>query len=106
MKRFTIQDFNRLFPDDNVCLEWLKNHIHPEGIFCNTCQKITKHHRITTRRSYACDWCGHHVHPTAGTIYHKSTTSLRSWFYAVFLMAQTRTGISAKQPGARTGSHV
>ena len=38
MQRFTIQDFNGFFPDDNACLEWLKNHLYPEGIFCDTCK--------------------------------------------------------------------
>src|SRR3972149_5041130 len=35
--------------------------------------------------------------PTAGTIFHKSTVSLHLWFHAIFLMASTRCGISAKQ---------
>jgi transposase-like protein len=52
---------------------------------------------METRRSFSCQDCGHHVHPTAGTIFHKSTTSLTLWFYAVYLMASTRCGISAKQ---------
>ena len=67
------------------------------GIFCETCQKITKHYKVASRRSYSCQDCGHHVHPTADTIYHKSTTPLRLWFYAVYLMASTLCGISAKQ---------
>lgn len=33
----------------------------------------------------------------AGTIFEKSTTSLRLWFYAMYLMGSTRCGISAKQ---------
>src|SRR5207302_1318368 len=33
----------------------------------------------------------------AGTIYHKSSTSLQLWFYAIYLMSSTRCGISAKQ---------
>jgi transposase-like protein len=37
------------------------------------------------------------VHPTAGTIFHKSSTSLHLWFYAMYLMTSTRCGISAKQ---------
>jgi transposase len=32
-----------------------------------------------------------------GTIFEKSTTSLKLWFYAMYLMASTRCGISAKQ---------
>src|SRR5207253_6295795 len=46
---------------------------------------------------------GHHVHPTAGTIFHKSSTSLRTWFHAIYLMASTRCGVSAKQIERQTG---
>ncbi|HTG14629.1 MAG TPA: IS1595 family transposase, partial [Blastocatellia bacterium] len=97
MQRFSIDHFNKMFPDDAACLEWLKNYLYPDGIFCPTCERITKHHRVASRPSYSCQHCGHHVHPTADTIYHKSSTPLHKWFYAVYLMAQTRCGISAKQ---------
>jgi len=56
-----------------------------------------------SRPSYSCDQCGHHVHPTAGTIFHKSSTSLKTWFHAIYLMASTRCGISAKQVERETG---
>lgn len=49
------------------------------------------------RQSWTCTGCGHHVHPTAGTIFAKSSTSLRLWFHAMYLMTSTRCGISAKQ---------
>jgi transposase len=97
MQRYTLIDFERDFPDDSACLEWLRQHLFPDGIFCKICQRVTKHHRVQSRPSYSCDYCGHHVHPTAGTIFEKSTTPLRLWFYAVYLMASTRCGISAKQ---------
>ncbi len=103
MQKFTINDFNRMFPDDDSCLEWLKNYLYPDGIYCDKCERITKHHKVASRKSYSCDYCGHHVHPTAGTIYHKSPTPLRTWFYAVFKMASTRCGISAKQIQRETG---
>jgi len=53
--------------------------------------------RIQGRSAYSCRYCGHHVYPTAGTIFHKSTTSLQLWFWAIYLMSSTRRGISAKQ---------
>lgn len=103
MKRYTIKDFQRDFPDDAACLEWLKDYRWPNGIHCKECDKVTKHHLMKTRRSYSCQECGEHVHPTAGTIFHKSTTPLTLWFYSVYLMAQTRGGISAKQIERETG---
>lgn len=103
MQKFTINDFNKMFPDDDSCLEWLKNYLYPDGIYCDKCERLTKHHKVASRKSYSCDYCGHHVHPTAGTIYHKSATPLRTWFYAVFKRASTRCGISAKQLQRETG---
>jgi len=103
MQRYTFTDFNRDYPDDAACLEWLREYLYPDGIHCKKCDRVTKHHRVASRQSYSCDNCGHHVHPTAGTIFHKSTTSLRTWFYAIYLMAQTRCGISAKQIERETG---
>ena len=103
MQRFTYKDFEQMFPDDASCLEWLRNFLYPEGMFCKLCQRVTKHHRTVSRPSYSCDHCGHHVHPTAGTIFHKSSTSLKTWFHAIYLMASTRCGISAKQIERETG---
>ncbi len=97
MQRYTINDFNRNYPDEDACLERLKNRRYPDGSTCEKCQRETKYHRDAGRRSYSCQWCGNHVHPTAGTIFHKSTTSLRLWYYAIYKMASTRCGISAKQ---------
>jgi transposase len=104
MTPFTKKDFDRQFPDDMTCLEWLFLYFFPDGMpFCDKCQKKTKHHRVVSRPSYSCDYCGHHVHPTADTIFHKSPTPLTTWFYAVYLMASTRCGISAKQIQRETG---
>jgi len=97
MQRYTIEDFNRDYPDENACLERLRSRRYPDGGTCEKCGRATKYHRDAGRKSYSCQWCGHHVHPTAGTIFHKSSTPLRLWFHAVYLMAQTRCGISAKQ---------
>ena len=39
----------------------------------------------------------------AGTIFEHSSTALRLWYYAMYLMASTRCGISAKQIQRETG---
>jgi len=97
MLTYTINSFNRDFLDDNACLKWLKNHRYPDGIYCTKCGKVTNHYRIKNRTCYSCYKCGTQVYPMANTIYEKSTTSLKDWFYAMYLMANTRCGISAKQ---------
>src|ERR1700681_135657 len=97
---YTIMDLARDFPDDATCLDYLwRRHYSPDGerAMCPKCEQTRKFHRVASRPSYSCDTCGHHIHPTAHTIMHKSSTSLQLWFHAIFLMAQTRCGISAKQ---------
>jgi transposase-like protein len=97
MERYTVHDFNRDFPDDDACLDFVLGLVYPDGITCRTCGQVRKHHRLSNRKAYSCDHCGTHVYPLAGTIFEKSTTRLKSWFYAMYLMASTRCGISAKQ---------
>ncbi len=97
MKRYTIKTFDAQFPDDDACLQWLKDNRWPNGITCAKCERVTKHYRVTGRPAYACEFCGKMVSPMAGTIMAKSSTPLRFWFHAMFLMASTRCGISAKQ---------
>lgn len=92
----------REFPDDEACLRWLwqtRHAVDEDGkrAFCPKCELDRPFHRVSGRPAWDCDYCGYHLHPTAGTIFHKSSTSLQLWFYAMFLVSQTRCGISAKQ---------
>ncbi len=105
-KRFTIEQFNAMFPDGDACLDWLMEQRCPGHItFCDNdkCKVERKHHRIAARKAYSCDYCGTMVSPMAGSIFHKSPTPLRLWFYAMYLMSATRCGISAKQIQRETG---
>ncbi len=97
MERYTVHDFNRDFPDNDACLTLVLDLIYPDGITCRTCGVERKHHRLGKRKAYSCDYCGTHVYPLAGTIFEKSRTPLKSWFYAMYLVSSTRSGISAKQ---------
>ena len=93
----TYSKFLELFPDNAACLEYLKGKFFGDGSVCPKCERPSKFHRISGRSAYSCQFCGHHVYPTAGTIMHKSTVSLQLWFFAIYLMSSTRCGISAKQ---------
>jgi transposase len=101
--RYALMEFMADFPDDATCLEWLwQTRYAEDGVhaYCEKCQQTRAFSRYATkqqRQSWTCNGCGHHVHPTAGTIFHKSSTSLHLWFYAMYLMTSTRCGISAKQ---------
>jgi transposase-like protein len=97
--RLTYTEFLRRFPDSDACLEWLRQKRWPDGIYCPSarCLRVRNHHRVNGRQAYECDVCRHQVYPTKGTIFQKSSTNLQLWYYAIFLMASTRCGISAKQ---------
>jgi transposase len=102
--RYSVQDFNKEFPNDDACIEYIKEQRFPGGVTeCAKCKVERKHHRVVGRTAYACQACGNHIFPLAGTIFHKSSTSLRLWFYASYLMGSTRCGISAKQIQRETG---
>jgi transposase len=97
---YSLMEFMGMFPNDAACLEQLwRDRFAPDGshAYCTRCERERKFHRTKTRASYTCDTCGLHVHPQKGTIFERSSTSLHLWFYAMYLMASTRCGISAKQ---------
>src|SRR5256714_13137084 len=102
--RYTVADFNAEFPSDDSCLEYIKEQRWPNGVTkCEKCGVERKHYRVSGRTAFACDHCGNHIYPLAGTVFEKSTTSLKTWFYAMYLMGSTRCGISAKQIQRETG---
>jgi transposase-like protein len=97
-------EFMREFPDDAACLEWLwRNRFSEDGEHaeCPRCAKVRSFKRYAgktrTRQVWTCTSCSFQLSPTAGTIFHKSSTSLQLWFYAMWLITSTRCGISAKQ---------
>ena len=97
MKKYTLKQLRKDFPNEEACVKFLKKRRWPNGIHCKECDKVTPHYLITKRKCYGCQYCGTQVYPTAGTIFHKSSTPLTIWFEVAFRMSQTRMGISAKQ---------
>jgi transposase len=99
----SLMEFMQRFPDDEACLNWLwRTRCSEDGehAWCRKCgeERVFKRYKTAQRRqSWTCTGCGLHVQPTAGTIFEGSATSLHLWFYAMYLTASTRCGISAKQ---------
>lgn len=101
--KFTIKDFRKRFPNDDTCLEELMISRFGKTGICPSCEKQTKFHRVKSKKVYECQWCGHQISPTAGTIFHKSSTPLTDWFYVMYLMTATRNGVSAKEVERQLG---
>jgi transposase-like protein len=101
---YTVSDLDREFPNDDACLEYIKEQRWPNGVTkCGKCNTGRKHSRVTGRTAYACDHCGNHIYPLKGTVFERSTTSLKTWFYIMYLMVSTGSGITAKQIQRETG---
>jgi transposase-like protein len=95
------QDMNLMklmeqFHDANDCREALKDLRWPDGIVCPRCQsKLIRN--SYTREQYDCASCGYQFSVTSGTIFHDSHLPLPKWFVAVYLMVESKKGISANQ---------
>jgi transposase len=94
--RYTIKHFKKDFPDDEACLDYIFNRRYGKNYTCPKCGK-TGFYKVAGRKCYACAWCAYQLHPTSGTIFHKSSTKLTDWFFAIFLMSQSKNGVSAKE---------
>ena len=49
------------------------------------------------RRKFQCSKCRFKVAPTAGTVFHKSSTPLTLWFHAILVFSNAKSGISSQQ---------
>ena len=100
---YSLHEFLREFPNDAACLEYLWRERHSEDgehAHCPKCDRTRSFKRYDTkqrRQSWTCTGCGHHIHPTAGTIFEKSSRPLTDWFYVMYLVSSSRCGVAAKQ---------
>lgn len=100
---FALSELTEIFPTEDVCLEEIKRLRYPQGIACGRCYKVTKHYKLEGRTAYACEYCRHQVYPLRGTIFEKSTTPLRLWFFCMYIMTVTRGKISVKSLQSEMG---
>ena len=84
------------FPCDASCRELLEDLRWPGGVCCVRCGDMDVT-RIAERSQWDCRGCGYHFSVTAGTIMHDSHLPLRKWFTAIYLMCESKKGMSALQ---------
>ncbi|NUM56590.1 MAG: IS1595 family transposase [Candidatus Hydrogenedentes bacterium] len=84
------------FGSEDKCRDYLTELRWPDGVVCPRCG-CTNISKIIKRDQYDCDGCRYQFSATAGTIFHDSHLPLRKWFAAVYLMCESRKGISANQ---------
>jgi transposase-like protein len=84
------------FRSEDDCRDYLEELRWPDGITCPRCGgKIIS--RIQKRHQFDCDSCRYQFSVTAGTIFHDTHLPLWKWFAAVYLIVESKKGISANQ---------
>lgn len=90
---------------EEACEKYLMNVRWPDGMICKHCEGKGFSMRERKTRGYRCDTCHRFMSPTTGTIFHRTHTSLREWFVAIFLAAADKRGLSALFLAEQIGVH-
>ena len=90
----SLPEFQRAFPDERACYDFLLRQLWPDGFVCPRCGG-RRCAFVATRADYLCQTCLQHISLTAGTIFHKSKVPLHLWFWLIFLMATHKKGVPA-----------
>ncbi|MFA5054115.1 MAG: IS1595 family transposase [Parcubacteria group bacterium] len=91
-----IIELQKQFSTQHKCEVFLRRMRWPNGV---TCPKCGAQHPywLQDRNLWECSACSYQFSVTAGTIFHRSRTPLGKWFIAVWLMVESKKGVSAKQ---------
>lgn len=95
--RYTKKQFEAEYPDDDTCLESVFQERFGDLKYCPKCAAETKFYRVKKRQCYACMHCSYQLFPLSDTIFRKTTTPLKDWFYAIYLFSVAKNGVSAKE---------
>jgi transposase-like protein len=92
----SIPEFLSHFGTEAQCAEALKRSRWPQGFRCPQCSS-TQHYLVTqgARKLYQCGDCRLQTSLTAGTLMEHTKLPLTTWFLAIHLISQAKTGISA-----------
>jgi transposase-like protein len=95
----SLPEFQKVFPDDTACKEYLENIRWPDGFACPICAHKGEPYRFGTRNSTVlrCRICKKNTSLTAGTVMQSSHTPLSTWFWAAYLVTTQTPGQSALQ---------
>jgi len=94
----SLQEFQRLFPDEAACAAYLERARWGDGFVCSHCGTTGEPYRYSARPGVlCCRKCRRETRLTAGTIMERTHTPLSVWFWAAYLVASQTPGMSAVQ---------
>lgn len=94
MPRVSLIEWQKRYGTEKACAATIAKYRWPQGFICPKCGHDSSWY-ITTRKVYQCSKCQHQVSVTAGTLFHSTNLPLVKWFWAIYLMASDKGGISA-----------
>ena len=89
----SLQEFQECFCTEDACEDHLFQMRWPGGYNCPRCGH-DQYYFHGPRHLYECKACRYQASLTAGTIFHRTRTPLKTWFWVIFLMARPKSGIS------------
>ncbi|HMI98767.1 MAG TPA: IS1595 family transposase [Gaiellaceae bacterium] len=95
-QEFDLVQLIEQFGSEDRCHEYLEGLRWPDGVKCPRCES-DKISRIAKRRQFDCDSCRYQFSVRVGTLFHDSKLPLWKWFLAVYVMGESKKGISANQ---------
>jgi len=90
----TWSQFLDWFPDEAACREYLEDIRWRDGFVCSNCGECGEAFR-GSRERWICRHCRHQSSVTAGTVFDKTRTPLRSWLAAVWYVTNQKQGVNA-----------
>jgi transposase-like protein len=90
----TWNEFLDWFPTEEACLAFLERLRWPDGFVCVRCDWSGEAYRASRTR-LMCPTCQHQSSVTAGTIFEKTRTPLRTWLAAAWYLTNQKQGVSA-----------
>lgn len=89
---FGIIKFFERFPDEEACLRHVFEVRYGAHSPCPSCGLSGRWSRINKTKKWGHS-CGKQISPLKGTVMYRSNLSLMTWFYAIFLFANTSIGM-------------
>src|SRR5215211_3424075 len=84
------------YHSEGSCRARLEELRWPDGVECPRCESKNGAH-MEDRHQYQCRSCRYQFSVTAGSTFHDSHLPLWKWFLAVYLIVESKKGISSKQ---------
>ena len=92
----TFEEFRTRFSTEDACRAELFRLRFPNGFVCPKCG-CTEYYPVRGRNTFQCHACRRQTSVTAGTVMHRTHLPLTAWFWAIYLCATDKRGISAVQ---------